>query len=127
MGTGFMSMPIAVLVVQDEVLVRIDIADYLTDQGFEVYEAADADRAIEIMEAVPSIRLHFTDVDMPGSMNGLKLSAAVRHRWPPVHIIVTSGHQFVDRSELPDGNVFFPKPYKAPDVAKSIHDLFADE
>ncbi|MCK0208649.1 response regulator [Starkeya koreensis] len=122
-----MRTPIAVLVVEDEVLVRIDIADYLSGQGFEVHEAAGADQALEIMQAVPNIRLLFTDIDMPGSMDGLKLSAAVRDRWPPVHIIVTSGHRSVDASELPAGSVFFAKPYRQRDVARSMHDLVAGE
>lgn len=122
-----MRTPIAVLVVEDEVLVRIDIADYLSDQGFEVHEAAGADQALEIMQAVPNIRLLFTDIDMPGSMDGLKLSAAVRDRWPPVHIIVTSGHRSVESSELPAGSLFFAKPYLQRDVARSMHDLVADQ
>ena len=127
--TGLVPTPmnsrIAVLVVEDEALVRLDIADYLSRQGFEVHEAASADDAIAILETVPMIRLLFTDIDMPGSMDGLKLSAAVRDRWPPVHIIVTSGHRAVDIAELPDGSVFFAKPYQPPDIAKSIHDLLA--
>lgn len=122
-----MSTPIAVLVVEDEVMIRVDVADYLTHRGFEVYEADNADQALEIMEAVPNIRLLFTDIDMPGSMDGLKLSATVRNRWPPVHIIVTSGHRFVDKSELPAGSVFFAKPYGPPDVARSIHNLLAGQ
>jgi CheY-like chemotaxis protein len=68
---------IAVLVVDDEVLVRLDVADQLRDVGYEVLEASNADQAIEILNITPSIRLLFTDIDMPGSMDGLKLAAAV--------------------------------------------------
>ncbi|RYE54280.1 MAG: response regulator, partial [Hyphomicrobiales bacterium] len=66
-----MSPPIRVLVVEDEALVRIDIADQLSDAGFDVLEAANAAEAIDLLEKNPSIRLVFTDIDMPGSMDGL--------------------------------------------------------
>ena len=67
----------------------------------------------------------FTDIDMPGSMDGLKLSAAVRDRWPPVKIIVTSGHRLVEITDLPDGSMFFSKPYKYAAVISSIRELLA--
>lgn len=116
-------MPIAVLVVEDEALVRFDIADYLAENGFEVHEAASADQALKILEAVPEIRLLFTDIDMPGSMDGLKLSAAVRERWPPVRIIVTSGNRIAATADLPPGSLFFAKPYAPADIARSMQGL----
>lgn len=116
-------MPIAVLVVEDEALVRFDIADYLAENGFEVHEAASADQALKILEAVPEIRLLFTDIDMPGSMDGLKLSAAVRKRWPPVRIIVTSGNRIAATADLPPGSLFVAKPYAPADIARSIQGL----
>ena len=102
---------ITVLVVEDEPLVLMSTVDFLEDEGFVVHEAANADEAIEKLKATPAIAILFTDVDMPGSMNGLKLSAAVREGWPPVRIVVTSGHRIVDITEIPDGGVFFSKPY----------------
>eukprot|EP01035_Chromulina_nebulosa_P042709 gene42709-57821_t len=81
---------ITVLVVEDEILVRMDIAMSLEAEGFVVLEAANADEAIDILNSRSDIRLMFTDIDMPGSMDGLKLAMAVRDRWPPVKIIVTS-------------------------------------
>lgn len=77
-----MRTPIAVLVVEDEVLVRLDIADYLSGQGFEVHEAAGADQALEIMQTVPNIQLLFTDIDMPGSIgSGTRpLASRAHHR-----------------------------------------------
>lgn len=116
---------IAVLVVEDEPLVRMDIADHLNDEGFEVFEAANADDAIAILEQERDIRIMFTDIDMPGSMDGLKLSFAVRDRWPPIRIIVTSGQRMVEITDLPDGSVFFSKPYRHLDVVKSMHELLA--
>lgn len=118
-------MPFAVLVVEDEALVRFDIADYLAENGFEVHEAASADQALIILEAVPEIRLLFTDIDMPGSMDGLKLSAAVRDRWPPVRIIVTSGNRIAATADLPPGSLFFAKPYVPADIARSMQGLLA--
>jgi CheY-like chemotaxis protein len=72
-----------VIVVEDEALVRMDIAMSLEDAGFAVLEASNADEAIDLLNAYPEIRLMFTDIDMPGSMDGLQLAAAVRDRWPP--------------------------------------------
>ena len=120
------SNKIAVLIVEDEPLVRMDVFDQLEDEGYRVFEAATADQAIAILEAEPSIRLLFTDIDMPGSMDGLKLAAAVHDRWPPVKIVVTSGHRRVDVADLPDGSVFFSKPYRHKAVVASFHELLAD-
>nr|WP_274630971.1 response regulator [Mesorhizobium shangrilense] len=120
-----MSARTSVLVVEDEPLLRFDLVDHLSEKGFDVHEASNADEAIAILENVPHIRLLFTDVDMPGSMDGLKLSAAVRDRWPPIKIIVTSGHGFVSPSDLPEGARFFSKPYRHADVVHSMHELLA--
>lgn len=114
---------ISVLVVEDEPIILIDIADQLEAEGFHVFQAGNADIAIELLAAHPAIRLVFTDVDMPGSMDGLKLAAAVRDRWPPVRIIVTSGHRLVEITDLPDGSVFFSKPYVHLAVVKSMRQM----
>ncbi|WP_352618747.1 response regulator [Mesorhizobium australicum] len=71
----------------------MDIADSLRSEGFLVFEASNADEAIAILESGVMIEAMFTDIDMPGSMDGLKLSAAVRDRWPPIKIVATSGHR----------------------------------
>ncbi|MGM4886045.1 response regulator [Tardiphaga sp. 604_B6_N1_1] len=80
-----------VLVVEDEVLIRDFVCEELADTGFEVIQVGTADEAIAVLEARQDIHLVFTDIDMPGSMDGIKLAAAVRDRWPPVHIIITTG------------------------------------
>jgi len=118
-------MPTQVLVVEDEPLVRMATSLYLEDSGFEVFEAADADEAIALLERHPSIRLVFTDIDMPGSMDGLKLAAFVRDRWPPIRIIVTSGKRMVEVTDLPDGSMFFAKPYGLDAVTAAMHELVA--
>lgn len=74
---------ITVLVVEDEVIIRMDISSALEAAGFRVLEAGNADEAITILHQSPDIQVLFTDIDMPGSMDGLKLAAAVRDRWPP--------------------------------------------
>lgn len=118
-----MPTEIGILVVEDEVLLRMDMADHLSGQGFRVYEAGDADEAIILLESNPDIRLVITDIDMPGSMDGLKLAEAVRNRWPPVKIIVVSGHRVVEITDLPDGSMFFSKPYSPSHIVASMREL----
>ena len=107
-----------VLVVDDEVMIREFIAEELSDAGFTVVIAASADHAISILENRLDIRLVFTDIDMPGSMDGLKLAAAVRDRWPPIHIIITTGK--VRPLEIPANALFIPKPYLGENVVTAI-------
>ncbi|SKA26644.1 response regulator [Consotaella salsifontis] len=111
MSKTFDRRRIAILVVEDEPLLLMDAMDMIEDAGFTVYGAGNADEALRLLESRNDIRVLFTDVDMPGSMDGLKLAHAVKDRWPPVHIIVASGHVNVARKELPENGVFFAKPY----------------
>lgn len=114
---------IAVLVVEDEPITRMDVVDQLEEGGFKVFEAPDADRAIKILEANPAIRILFTDVDMPGSMDGLKLAAAVRDRWPPIRIVVASGLRKINMDALPDNSRFFSKPYNVNEIAATMRSM----
>src|SRR5258708_22392137 len=100
-----------VLVVEDESLLRMNAVDMIAGAGFEVVEAANADEAIEILEARQDITVVFTDIQMPGSMDGLKLARAVSGRWPPIKIVATSGHLHVGETDLPEGGRVLPKPY----------------
>ena len=111
--------------VEDEFLILSSTADDLRDAGFTVFEASNADDAIALLETHAEIRILFTDVDMPGSMNGLKLSAAVRDRWPPILSIVTSGKTPVGGAELPTGGRFFPKPYNTNKIAFAMQEMLA--
>jgi CheY-like chemotaxis protein len=115
----------AILVVEDELLLRMYAADFLSDRGYEVIEAANADEAITILEQRPDIRLVFTDVNMPGSMDGLKLVETIRKRWPPVLLIVTSGRDALDDENLPAGGRFIPKPYTSEQVIDVVQQLAA--
>ncbi len=86
-------------------------------------EASNADDAISLLDAHPEVRLMFTDIDMPGSMDGLKLAAAVRDRWPPVKIIVTSGHRHMSDDTLPIVGRFFSKHYDPSRVLHAIREM----
>jgi CheY-like chemotaxis protein len=112
-----------VLIVEDEVLIRLDAIEAIETAGFDVIEAADADQAIAILEQRSDIRVVFTDVQMPGSMDGLKLAHFVKDRWPPIKIIATSGHARIGESDLPAGSRFLSKPYAAAEIAKTIGQL----
>jgi two-component system, response regulator PdtaR len=112
-----------VLIVEDETLVRLNAIEMIEADGFDVIEATCADQAISILEQRSDIRLIFTDIDMPGSMDGLKLAHFVKGRWPPIKIIATSGHAKIVESDLPEGSRFLPKPYAAATITLAIHQL----
>ena len=115
-----------VLVVEDECLLRMIAVDIIEEAGFEVLEALNADDAILLLEARRDISVVFTDIDMPGSMNGLKLAHAIRSRWPPVKIIATSGHTFIRDGDLPVGSRFFPKPYSVRQITAALQSLMSE-
>ena len=112
-----------ILVVEDDFLLRMHAADIIRDAGFDVVEASNADEAIIILESRDDISVVFTDVQMPGSMDGLKLARAVRGRWPPIQIITTSGQCVVQAADLPEGGRFLPKPYNAVQVSGLLREL----
>jgi CheY-like chemotaxis protein len=111
-----------VLIVEDEFLLRMDAVDMIAAAGFEVIEASNADEAIEILEARRDITVVFTDIQMPGSMDGLKLARAVRGRWPPIKIVATSGLDVV-AADLPEGGRFVPKPYSTFELTGVLREL----
>ena len=117
------SDPIAVLVVEDEALIRMDVVGDLEQAGFNVLEAGNTDEAISLLRSHPEIQALFTDIEMPGNMNGLKLAALVHDRWPPIKIIVTSGRVRVKTFDLPEDALFVPKPYNNRQVISTLQDL----
>jgi CheY-like chemotaxis protein len=115
-----------VLVVEDDYLLRLDAADMIKAADFEVIEAANADEAIAILESRNDIAVIFTDIQMPGSMDGLRLARAVRGRWPPIKIITTSGQRIIEELDLPEGGRFLPKPYNPTQVSGVLRELTQD-
>lgn len=109
-----------VLVVEDEDLVRAYAVAMIEEAGFRVVEAANADQAIQILETRPDVSVIFTDVDMPGAMNGIRLAHAVRDRWPPIKIIATSGHHEFNEGDLPTGGQFLTKPYTLSQISEAL-------
>jgi two-component sensor histidine kinase/DNA-binding response OmpR family regulator len=104
--------PPVVLVVEDEIVLRMKAVDIVEDAGFTPVEAANADQALAILEARSDISVLFTDIQMPGSMDGLKLAHAVHLRWPMIKIILVSGQVAVTDADKPAESLFFGKPLK---------------
>jgi CheY-like chemotaxis protein len=102
--------PAIVLVVEDDLILRMRAIDMVDDAGYVSVEAVDADEALAILQSRSDIALLFTDIQMPGSMDGLQLGHAVHERWPLIKIIVVSGQLKLSSSQLPRGSRFFGKP-----------------
>lgn len=115
----------AVLVVEDDPFLLADAMDLATDAGLVAYGAKNADKAVALLERHPEIRILFTDIHMSGSMDGLALAHAVRRRWPPVAIMVTSGVKKVTKEDLPENGVFFAKPYPPKAIVKAMNEIAA--
>jgi CheY-like chemotaxis protein len=113
-------LAVTVLVVEDDVLVRLPVVLELEDAGIQVLEANNADEALALLQDTQDIGYLFTDIDMPGSMDGLKLASTIRERWPHIQVLVTSGHSRNRLNELPSGSTFFPKPYNIGFVVSTI-------
>jgi CheY-like chemotaxis protein len=107
-----------VLVVEDDALIRDLVSEELAEAGFQVLQVGDAHQAIAVLEARQDIHLVFTDIDMPGSMDGIALAAAVRDRWPPVHIIITTGK--ARPMTIPANALFISKPYLTKAVVSAM-------
>ena len=115
--------PPQVLVVEDEFLVRMHAVSLLEEAGLDVLEAANADDAIALLESRRDIRIVFTDINMPGSMDGLRLAHAIRNRWPPIGLILTSGRMGVRNEDMPARGLFLSKPYGPSELVKMVRSL----
>lgn len=109
-----------VLVVEDDILVRMLGVDILEDAGFTVLEADSADQALALLAEHDDVHLLFSDVDMPGSMNGIELARLVHARWPSIRLLLTSGHHQIDEKSLPDQGRFVRKPWTQERLMASI-------
>ena len=115
--------PPVVLVVEDEMMLRMRAVDIVEDAGFVPVEAVSADEAIQILESRDDISLLFTDIQMPGSMDGLKLAHATHTRWPHIKIILVSGQFAVTDADKPDDSRFFPKPLEIQQMIRELQDM----
>jgi len=117
--TGIPS-PASILVVEDETFVRMVAVDVLSDTGATLYEAGDADEALTLIEAHPEIDLIFTDISMPGEIDGMALARRVHELRPTMAIVVTSGKHRLRDSDLPDDGIFLAKPYRAEQLVRAV-------
>ncbi|MGH6830289.1 MAG: response regulator [Methylocella sp.] len=114
-----------VLIVEDEPFVRLSGADVLAEAGFEVLEAGNADEALRILEATPEVRVVFSDVEMPGSLDGLGLARRICQRWPSIGIVLTSGHR-VRAEMIPREGRFLAKPYDGRILVRKIEEIVTE-
>jgi two-component sensor histidine kinase/ActR/RegA family two-component response regulator len=112
-----------VLVVEDEMVLRMRAVDIVEDAGFTAVEATNADQAISVLEARSDISLLFSDIQMPGSMDGLKLAHAVHERWPQIKIILVSGQITPSSDEKPENSRFFGKPIDSKEMIAELQDM----
>jgi CheY-like chemotaxis protein len=118
-------LPHVVLVVEDEMMLRMRVVDMVEDAGYIPVEAVDADEAMSILQARSDIALMVTDVQMPGSMNGLQLAHAVHERWPPIKIILASGQLKLSGSEIPVDSRFFGKPLQSAEIIAEMREMLS--
>jgi two-component system, response regulator PdtaR len=123
-----MNVPVPIiLVVEDDALIRTLAVEIVEEAGFNFIEAANADEAVAILESRTDIAMVFTDIDMPGSMDGLKLAHAIRNRWPPVKIVMVSGKTHLSPRELPTNSKFFAKPYPVSEMILELRSSLAHQ
>ena len=115
--------PPVVLIVEDEMLLRMRAVDMVEDAGYNSVEAVDADEAVAILESRSDIALLFTDIQMQGSMDGLGLAHTVHKRWPPIKIILVSGQLKRSNIEIPACSRFFGKPLEPKEMIAEMRDL----
>lgn len=116
----FQTTPAIVLVVEDEPLLRLAAIDLVENAGYTAIPASDATEAVRILEARTDIRVVFTDVDMPRGVDGMKLAAIIRDRWPPIKVIIVSGYLDDPGDRIPAETVFFSKPYREEEVVEAL-------
>ena len=116
-------LPLVVLVVEDEMMLRMRVVDMVEDAGYIPVEAVDADEAMAILLSRSDIALMLTDVQMPGSMNGLQLAHAVHERWPPIRIILASGQLKLSGGEIPQNSRFFAKPLQSGEIIAEMRKM----
>lgn len=125
MGQSLSYSEFSILVVEDDPIIRMDAVDLCEDAGFSVHEAKNSSVALSLLQQHPDIRILFTDIEMPGDMDGLMLAHAVHNCCPTIKIIIASGKLKVAEDNLPSGSLFLQKPYRPSVVAKALNDFAA--
>jgi CheY-like chemotaxis protein len=120
MGEKSADRPTFVLLVEDEVVLRMDAAQFLEERGFNVIESTNGEHAWTVIERHPSIHVLFTDVNLPGSLNGVEFAYIARRRWPSIVILIVSGKAKLSEHEMPAGSRFLPKPYHPKGAVRHI-------
>jgi len=120
--TSEQTVPV-ILIVEDEALVRLSAIGMFEDAGFRMIEAGNSDEALELLETDCDVQLLFTDVNMPGTIDGLALARQVRDRWPHIGIMVASAKPMLQPDELPAGSRFEQKPYSPDTVVRHAREL----
>jgi CheY-like chemotaxis protein len=113
----------AILVVDDEALLRFHAADLLEENGYAVVEAPNAEAALKTLENRPDVRLLFTDIQMPGAIDGMELARLVHQRWPNILLVMTSGRERSSKAEIPDDGRFLAKPYRARELLGQVNEM----
>jgi len=117
------NIPPVVLVVEDDIMLRMTSVDIVEDAGYTPVQAVDADEAFVILQSRSDIALLFTDIQMPGSMDGLELAHAVYERWPQLKIILVSGRLKLSSAEIPRDSRFFGKPLVSGQIIAEMQDM----
>lgn len=120
MGLDPAPASLRILIVEDEPLLRTFNADALSEAGFEVLEACDADEALRLLEADGGIDVVFTDVEMPGQFDGFALARTIEVRWPAIGVVITSGRRLPPDNAAAPARRFVPKPFKVSQIVESI-------
>jgi two-component system, response regulator PdtaR len=116
----------AILLVEDEILIRLVVAEELAEAGFRVIQAANGDEAVKILQSSIPLDLVMTDVRMPGSVDGLRLAALVRAGWPELKIVMMSGHLLGPPPDL-QVDLFLSKPYRISSAIEKVKQLLSGD
>jgi len=111
------------LIVEDEAIVRFELIDLFEEEGYRVFAAANAEQAISILDDHGEVRVVLTDIDMPGTMDGLKLAHYVRKRFPPTLLLVASGRRSVPPDQMPEHSAYFAKPFDPAAMLRKIDEM----
>jgi CheY-like chemotaxis protein len=112
-----------ILIVEDEAIIRFELIDLFEEEGYRVFAAADADEAIAILDRHGEVRVVLTDIEMPGSMDGLKLAHYIRNRYPPTLLLVASDRVSVPASEMPEHSAYLAKPFDPAAMLRKIDEM----